>query len=354
MNFDALITLTYCLASAISPSFALTISGPLHLSIANSDGYQIMNKAADICVVANVSLNLNFKIGNVGYSQITVCENGYVVPGTTGTLETPPELSAPSDFDSATTTMIAAGLIDNTRIDNFYDKECIYSSEKESYYKEPICTKWAIAFESFGNSTNEELSAITYNLNPFYGANATGARNVEAWKKAGLSLTTYYKMAYHDGVDDESLASSFFYRFIEFGKYVKWYLNNIVIAGIRQTDFPIIENVTTDTDFNVTWALSISWYKVAQPYYIIDAQNTFQLVLACMESVKCVLLFDYFELLFVEQDGEFMRAGVTGPNILGKNFGVPFFHPYLFNPLSFNPDFFTPPSFNPSIILPRF
>ncbi|XP_075250591.1 uncharacterized protein LOC142342851 isoform X2 [Convolutriloba macropyga] len=292
----------------------LTAYGPLEFHMATSDTDQVMNKKSDTCVVATRSSNAEFKVGSSTYSQITVCENGYIIPGIAGTPETATALTSPEQFLNPNSVIIAIGLIDNSRLDNMFDYECNINSEKNNYVRETICSSYRVAHQSYwvdGFTTG--LDALYAYFLPSYTSNATNAHIITTWKGTASYSVSYLGFVQND-IYDSVLRTSIFSRSNDQGKFVNSFVNNIFIAELtKNSDFLVIAGLTKDSDFTVSWAICISWYKVAKPPEIIDEQNTFQLVLACMQDVKCILVFDYFELMYVLQNGHYMRAGVNIP-----------------------------------------
>ena len=229
-----------------------------------------------------------------------------------------------NSFDNPTGTMIAVALINNTRLDNWLDQECLKNFFSDSYYHESVCdTRIQVLSSVREGSTRAQLEALPYNLEPIYDPNANKSILIADWKNAGGNVANHWYIATENGGFNagSSIRQSIFSQYP--GEiFARKQINNVIARSLLIFEYSSVTGFTGDNIFSPDWGVCVTWYKVAQPPEVIDKQNTFQLVIACMNSNpdnKCVTLFDYFELMYTENDGVFIRAGVAGPGLGKKN-----------------------------------
>ncbi|XP_075258266.1 uncharacterized protein LOC142350322 [Convolutriloba macropyga] len=217
--------------------------------------------------------------------------------------------------------MIAVALINNTRLDNWLDQECLKNFFSDSYYHESVCDTRIQVLSSVREGSNRaQLEALPYNLEPIYDPNANKSILIADWKNAGGNVANHWYIATENGGFNagSSIRQSIFSQYP--GEiFARKQVNNVIARSLLTSEYASVTGFTGDKNFSPDWGVCVTWYKVAQPPEVIDKQNTFQLVLACMNSNpdnKCVTLFDYFELMYTENDGVFIRAGVTGPGLV--------------------------------------
>ncbi|XP_075256855.1 uncharacterized protein LOC142349280 isoform X3 [Convolutriloba macropyga] len=237
-----------------------------------------------------------------------------------------PMLNGPS-FLTTSETVIAAGLIDITRQDNLWDYECPINFALTTYYRGLTCRLYATYKQSFvdDNAWLTSFNIDDFIMSPYYDPGATKANIIQTWKAAGSNVVKASEVFNRNLAIDDQLTASIFNRSKDAGDgvFVANLVNNIIVRIIRtNADYAIIANLSGDSSFTPVWAVSVTWYKVAQGPEIIDKQNTFQLVIACSdddsddEADGCYSIYDYYQLEFVQDhSGQFMRAGVTGLNI---------------------------------------
>ena len=266
----------------------------------------LLGKAVDKCsVVNNVGVG-SYKVGPTTYDSIVVCENGYLFPHISGN-PIPTKWVDGNDFDSPSATMIAVALINNTRLDNWMER----GGCNANY--EPICDVLQQASNRFDTLSSVEI----YSFKPLYGANAEKANFIRDWIAAGNNTMSSYYIFEFVSYFDESMRHFIFSHTVN-ESFVTLLLNNVISRACLSKDFAIVTSLITD-GFAPTWGTVVSWYKVAQPPEVVDKQNTFQFVICCQTTPtsRCVTLFDYFDLMYIENDGDgnYVRAGINGPSI---------------------------------------
>ena len=290
------------------------IDGPLRFYLQYSlTETRYLEKVGDKCIDAASDIGIGiYNVGLNTYDAILVCENGYLLPHIYGDSITG-KWEDGNNLDSPTADIIAVALLNNTLIDNWYDYGCFKHSENNAYFLEDVC-KAKIKANAISNTTE---STDIYYFQPAYGATATRSNYIHDWIAAGQNSLSYFSLHNQfDGAFGFSVRESTFASPGE--TFVGKAVNNVMARPLQSTEY---SGVTTLYDGLVlSWASCISWYKVSQPPEIVDKQNTFQFVLACGQRAMvatCVAIFDYFELMYIENNGIYLRAGINGPS-LGK------------------------------------
>ena len=106
--------------------FYLNVGGPFKFDMGVSYyAYDVLPRVKDVCQVFNSPTPNAFSFGGNSYDQITVCANGYIIPGQDGIAESAPAMVNSSEFDNPQTPVLAAGLIENDRRDELHDLDCM-------------------------------------------------------------------------------------------------------------------------------------------------------------------------------------------------------------------------------------
>ena len=304
------------------------LNGPLSFSLQAGSHHRIMDKANDKCAeIKKIPISTTYKVGPDTFDSLVICEDGYVVPHVSGDA-IPAVLNDASDFDTVSFAIIAAGLMNYTRLDNLIDIACLKHFEYPSYFVEPICNVASIAYNSsfLEGSTSTQLTAIQYDLQPSYDPTATNAFYlVNIWRNALTNnIVNYYEIA----ASSSSVATGFKAHLFSTAENVQRYeitaVNNIFVRSLTTaSDESVVHTILSDSNFRIDWSVCVSWYKITRPPQITEGDNTFQLVLACMDATqtntsatKCVTIFDYFGLEALQEipTGSYLRAGLNGPN----------------------------------------
>ena len=318
------------------------VQGPLDFALQRDGTDTYLNKKGDVCAPQFRLLSGTFKVGAIPYSSIYVCENGYLMPAVLEIEGPPRQWENGNDFSNPTSTMIAVALLNNTRIDNWLDRGCNANVfGKPWYIFEPVCEVYKSAVDRLNGETNtEDLQDIPYAFEPIAGPGATRANIINDFKNGVVNVANYYALIQYPFEIGQQFRYSVFshtpQEVFELGAE-----NNVIARALVEDELFLVGLISDPTfTFQPDWGFCVSWYKVSQPPEIVDRQNTFQIVMACRSesfelgiSGTCYTLFDYFELMFVENDGVFMRAGIAGPNIRKK---------YLINPSTLVQTFIQP------------
>ena len=302
----------------------ISLRGPLQFNLKRQATDRYINKKGDVCSPQFELLGGTFKVGPATYSTIYVCENGYLMPDVLETEGGPRQWENGNEFTDATSTMIAVALLNITRIDNWFDNGCGNVADRAWYIFEPVCIAQSTGLtSSVETGYSAFLGAYIYEFEPIAGPGATRAYIINDFINGDANVKTYYQLL------DNPLAVGTEFRYSIFSHitdetFEAGAVNNVISRALLTSEFSAVIALT-DPNLNPDWGFCVSWYKVAQPPEIVDRQNTFQIVMACRRhdselgtTGKCYTIFDYFELMFVENDGVFMRAGVAGPNIRKK------------------------------------
>ena len=306
--------------------FTMSAKGPLYFVLADySLRPKVLTRTKDICEVYVTQTRAPFHFGNNSYDQITVCGNGYIIPGVSGTAETASPAVNSSDFDNPETPLVAVGLIANDRDDGLFDMDCIsrrfYASLLNS--DDNTCAAAATAASLFYTEINilGPLQNSKHNITPEYDPAADNANIIQEWI-ASVNPINYASFVTNSGSYGNEVKTSIFSGPNDTAaNFAPRFANNVISDSMSSSEKGTIEALTGDANFISGFGYCFSWYKVGQPPEVIDHFNTFQLVLACSSETssspvdKCVALFDYFELGYTEQNGQVMRAGATGPGL---------------------------------------
>ena len=306
--------------------FSLNAGGPLQFNLA--DYYfenSVLTRTKDICQVYKEQMQSTLRFGGELYGKLTVCGNGYIIIGKTGTAETADPMVNSSEFDNPKTPVIAVGLIENDRDDGLFDFDCIVKGllPDRMNSNDETCASAARAASSYYHDLVPiaTLQNINHNLNPKHGLWADNAIKIQQWL-ASINPINYASFVENSGAYGDELKTSIFSGPLDNAtNFEPTMANNVITRLLKATERTMLKNLIGDEEFINEFAYCISWYKVGQPPEIIDHHNTYQLVLACSRNAaftltqKCVVLFDYFELGYTEQNGQVMRAGATGPGL---------------------------------------
>ncbi|XP_075241134.1 uncharacterized protein LOC142336300 isoform X2 [Convolutriloba macropyga] len=307
----------------------INVGGPMKFSMANYQySYDILDRDKDVCRIFVSSTNSTFKFGGMSYSQITVCANGYIIPGVSGTPETAPAMVNGDDFDNPQTPVLAVGLIEIDRDDEMFDLDCIlYANIYTSNPKPSTLCKaahYAASLSHYFGYPLQQISGYNYVIRPSYGSQADKAGIVQQWIADGgnqINYASFFTDNY--GVYGEIKSSLFSGPNDTDENFVPELVNNVVMRQLSPQQLSTLGSLTGDENFTPDWGYCFTWYKVGQPPEIIDHHNTFQLAIGCQVQAdnaavaeKCAAMFDYFEIGFFEQDGQLMRAGATGPGLI--------------------------------------
>ena len=290
------------------------IEGPFEFYIRENTGAaRFLDKVGDKCVEMPEIIGGAYFIGATNYDSILVCENGYLLPHFDGE-SLPGKWEDGNSFDSPTDDILAVALLNNTLRDNWYDYGCVANYDNNAYTLEEACDVYNRARGISDTAASEDF----YYIQPAYGDNAVRSNFIKDWKDAGLNSLSYYAIYLTDlKTYGESIRQSTFSQ-TPGESFAPLSVNNVMARILIASEYPKVTSIAAG--LSVTWAACVSWYKVSQPPEIVDKQNSFQFVLACGEQsgvARCVTLFDYFELMYIENggDGNYLRAGLNGPSI---------------------------------------
>ena len=295
----------------------IDIVGPLEFQLVKklifgANHVKYLDKTEDGCIeVSAETVPGSYKVGPTNYDSIVVCENGYLFPHVSGD-SIPTKWGDGNDFDSPSVNMIAVALINNTRLDNWIDYACP-DNIKGGFTSEKICAVFKEASDNYAAPTSVDL----YTFRPSYGANAVRADAIKDWIADGDNVISSYAL-YDDKRTFGQTIIEYIFAQTPGEIFARGAVNNVIARVMLSSEYSKVTAVVTD-GFTPNWGTVVSWYKVSQPPEIVDKQNTFQFVLSCQTSPtsRCITLFDYFELMYIENDGIYLRAGINGPT-LGK------------------------------------
>ena len=286
----------------------------------------VLNRTKDACLNLINPTDGTFKFGGADYNQITVCANGYIIPGQAGTPETAPPMVNGGDFDNPATPVLAVGLIEIDRDDGLFDFDCVAKGKYATHIgtADVLCSRTAISASSLYDATItlNDISTEYYYINPIFGAGAAKSNIVLGWKAATNNMIAFDDFFKNDGFYPGIKSVLFSGAGDSSGNFEAAMINNVMSRTLNPVDFHKIGTLSPVENFTPLWGYAFTWYKVTQPPEIIDHYNTFQLALACSGqssdqslAEKCVALFDYFEIGYSEQNGDPMRVGATGPGL---------------------------------------
>ena len=282
------------------------IEGPFRFVLQREITTYFLDKAGDKCMDPTKVPVETFNIGPTTYTKLAVCESGYVLP-LLNENSLPQKWEDGNTFDNPHADIIAVALLDNTLRDNWFDYECFRNRAENTYDQEQVCD--AI------NAATIDSPGYYYFL-PSYGPNALRSTSVYNWRD-GIENKVYYNVLTFGDLSTYG-ASIREYTFSQTPgeNFASNFVNNVVARELISSEYADVTSIADG--LSVDWATCVSWYKVSQPPEIVDKQNSFQFVLACGQRAMiatCVAIFDYFELMYIENNGIYLRAGINGPSI---------------------------------------
>ena len=282
------------------------IEGPFRFVLQKEVTTYFLDKAGDECMDPNKVVVGSFKIGPTTYTKLAVCENGYVLP-LLNENSFAQKWEDGNTFDIPHADIIAVALLDNTLRDNWFDYECLRNRAENTYDQEQVCD--AIHAATFG-------SPGYYYFRPSYGPNALRSASVKNWIDGTENKVYYRVLAFGDILAYGASIREYTFSQTPGENFASNFVNNVVARELISSEYADVTSIADG--LSVDWATCVSWYKVSQPPEIVDKQNSFQFVLACGQRAMvatCVAIFDYFELMYIENNGIYLRAGINGPSI---------------------------------------